>query len=338
MGTISVSLVVTVKNEAVSLPELLTSIEAQTRLPDEVVFVDGGSTDGTFELLQEWGEHQRYPVRILQEPGCNIARGRNLGIAVASGTVIAVTDAGVRLEPQWLACLVRPFEQANPPEVVAGVFRGQASGTFHTAMAATVLPEPEELDPCRFWPSSRSIAFTKGAWEAVGGYPEWASFCEDLLFDMALAAAGKAFAFAPKALVHFPPRRTLYAFFRQYRNYAMGDGQTGLYPSRHLARYATYLGLVPLLLLASVRFSPFWLLGYAAGGALYLRRPFLRLARRTQGFPFAARLAAFLWLPVIRICGDVAKMVGYPAGLPRGLLLRNLNRRYRAGRLRRICH
>jgi glycosyltransferase involved in cell wall biosynthesis len=47
-----VSVVATVLNEAQSLSRLLDSLAAQTRLPDEVVFCDGGSTDGTLPLLK----------------------------------------------------------------------------------------------------------------------------------------------------------------------------------------------------------------------------------------------------------------------------------------------
>ncbi|MCL6547733.1 MAG: glycosyltransferase family 2 protein [Alicyclobacillus sp.] len=46
----------TVLNEAGALPALLDSIEAQTLQPDEVIIVDGGSHDGTRELLETWAE------------------------------------------------------------------------------------------------------------------------------------------------------------------------------------------------------------------------------------------------------------------------------------------
>ncbi len=66
------SLIVTVRNEAASLDELLESVAAQTQPPDEIVIVDGGSTDRTWTTLQGWTE--RLPLRTLREPGANIAR------------------------------------------------------------------------------------------------------------------------------------------------------------------------------------------------------------------------------------------------------------------------
>ena len=93
------SVVITVLNEASSLPGLLDSLSGQTRPPDEVLVCDGGSTDGTLALLEA---EARLNLRIVQRPGANISEGRNASIAAATGEVIAVTDAGVRLSPEWL--------------------------------------------------------------------------------------------------------------------------------------------------------------------------------------------------------------------------------------------
>ena len=107
-----VSLIVTVLNEARSLPALLDTIAAQTRQPDEVVICDGGSTDGTLNLLRA---ETRFPVRVIERPGCNISQGRNFAIEAATGDVIASTDAGVRLDPKWLEKLVEGFTPSPSP-------------------------------------------------------------------------------------------------------------------------------------------------------------------------------------------------------------------------------
>src|SRR3712207_6085656 len=59
-----VALIATVLNEAASLDDLLASVAAQTRPPDEVVIVDGGSTDGTWERLQAWAP--RLPLHVMR--------------------------------------------------------------------------------------------------------------------------------------------------------------------------------------------------------------------------------------------------------------------------------
>src|SRR5215470_7149550 len=116
----------------------MRSLAAQTRLPDEVVIVDGGSTDDTVSLMQSYAD--RLPLRVLVEPGCNISAGRNRAIAAAQGDIIAVTDAGVVLEPDWLEKITRPLVEDSAVQVVAGFFRAEATTPFELAMGATVLP------------------------------------------------------------------------------------------------------------------------------------------------------------------------------------------------------
>ncbi len=303
----------TVLNEGEAIRRLMDSLVAQTRRPDEVVIVDGGSRDNTVAVLGEYAD--RLPLRVIVEPGANISRGRNVAIAAATGDVIASVDAGVWLEPAWLETLLAPFDDASPaPQAVAGFFMADPRSTFEIAMGATVLPNVEDVDPATFLPSSRSVAFTKDAWRAVGGYPEWLDYCEDLVFDFRLRDEVGTFAWAPEAPAHFRPRGSLRSYFRQYYRYARGDGKADLWRKRHAIRYVTYLIALPALLLLSVFHSPWWLLLLLAGVLAYSRTPFRRLRPRLDALPPLERFKAILWIPVIRGVGDVAKMAGYPAG------------------------
>jgi glycosyltransferase involved in cell wall biosynthesis len=308
----------TVRNEAASIARLLDSVLAQTLQPDEVVIADGGSTDGTQEVVSSYMD--RLPLRLLALPDANISEGRNAAIRNASHDIIAVTDAGVRLEPGWLEALVGPLvDESAGVDVVAGFFLADPHTPFETAMGATVLPAVEDIPPDDFLPSSRSVAFRKAAWETVGGYPEWLDYSEDLVFDMRLKELGYRFVFAPNARVHFRPRANLRAFFLQYYRYARGDGKADLWRKRHAIRYATYI-LGPLIagwawrhMQGAVGRGMFALLGLAA--AAYCRRPYMRLFPSLSGLPLASRLYALAMVPVIRLIGDIAKMLGYPVGV-----------------------
>jgi glycosyltransferase involved in cell wall biosynthesis len=307
-----VSVILTVLNEADSLRILLDSLAAQTCPPDEVVVADGGSTDATSAILQEYAA--RLPLRVVAAPGSNIAQGRNAAIRAARGDVIAATDAGVRCEPDWLDRLTAPL--ADPAVMtVAGFFRADPRGALETAMGATVLPEARDVNPATYLPSSRSVAYRRVAWEAVGGYPEWLDFSEDVVFDLALRERYGPFHFVPGALVHFRPRGSLRALGRQYFQYARGDGKANLFPRLHAIRYFTYLVLAPLLVYAAVTVSPWlWLAGLAAGLA-YLRLPLRRLWPRLPSLTPLERLVALAYVPLIRLVGDLAKLAGYPLGV-----------------------
>jgi glycosyltransferase involved in cell wall biosynthesis len=306
-----VSVTITVLNEADSLPGLLDSLAAQTRLPDEVVVCDGGSTDATLVLLK--GE-TRLPLEVVQRPGGNISQGRNVAIGAADGDVIAVTDAGVRLDPRWLERIVAPFENADT-QTVAGFFVPDPQTVFEMAMGATVLPELRDIKPDRFLPSSRSVAFRKRAWAAVGGYPEWLDYCEDLIFDIRLRTRYGPFAFVPGATVRFRPRSSLRAFSVQYYRYARGDGKADLWRKRHMIRYLTYLVAVPLVAVVGAAGDPWWWALYLISVPGMFWTGWRRLVRMWGELSRGERLIAALWVPVIRVMGDVAKMVGYPVGL-----------------------
>jgi glycosyltransferase involved in cell wall biosynthesis len=316
-----------VLNEGQSIRRLLDSLAAQTRSPDEVVIVDGGSTDDTVAILEECATESRLPLRVLSRPGANISQGRNAAVAAAAGEVIASTDAGVRLSLDWLAALLEPFERpdAGRVAVVSGFFLPDPRTDFETALGATTLPALQEIVPQRFLPSSRSVAYRKAAAEEVGGYPAWLDYCEDLVFDFKLHERYGAFPFVPRAVAYFRPRPTLRAFVQQSYCYARGDGKAGLFFRRHLIRCLTYLVATPLLLALLLLHSRWWGLGFLAGGASMFGTPFKRLWVMTRGWGVLRRLRAFAWVPLIRVAGDVAKMAGYPVGVHWRL-------RYRGGR------
>ena len=213
-----VSVIMTVLNEGESIRAALDSLVAQTRPLDDVVIADGGSRDSTLAILREYDEAGRLPLKVIEVPGANIAEGRNAAIRAARGEIIVSTDAGVRCEPDWLEKITAPFgapffrdHEAGTGEgpgvrAVAGFFRSDPQTVFEMALGATTLPEARDVNPQTFLPSSRSVAFRKSAWEAVGGYPEWLDYCEDVIFDLKLREKFGPFVFAPEAVVHFRPR------------------------------------------------------------------------------------------------------------------------------------
>ena len=141
----TISLIMTVYNEGQSIRALLECFLAQTRQPDEIIIVDGGSTDDTVMILREYAS--RLPLKAIGSLGCTISQGRNIAIQAAAGDVIAVTDAGTRPPPEWLANLVAPLAQDPDLSVSAGFFHADPHTPFEVAMGATVLPLADEIDP-----------------------------------------------------------------------------------------------------------------------------------------------------------------------------------------------
>jgi glycosyltransferase involved in cell wall biosynthesis len=300
---VKISLISTVKDSAEHVEEFLGSLAAQTRPPDEVVIVDGGSTDGTRDILR-----RADAVTLIEERAVNISRGRNVAIAAASHDLIAVTDADCVLEPDWLEKLVEPLEHGA--DVSMGFSVARTDGFLQECLAAVNMPiDASEIDPAGFMPSARSVAFRRGAIEAVGGYPEWLDIGEDMWVNHRWRELGLDMRFAPEAVVHWRLRPTLGATWWQYFRYGRGDAQGGMYPERHALRFAVYLGIVAAL--ASRRR---WLTLLAAVGAVGRARTPVRRAWRQ--LPDARERAfASILVPALMAWTDTAKMAGYLVGL-----------------------
>ncbi len=312
----SITLISTVLNEGDNIHHMMNGLLKQSRQPDEILIVDGGSKDNTVETIRSYQD--QLPLKVMIRDGCNISQGRNVAIEIAEGDILVMTDAGTRLSETWLENITQPLLDNPDVSVVAGFFKADPQNTFETAMGATVLPLADEIDPATFLPSSRSVALRKSAAQAIDGYPEWLDYCEDLVFDMRLQKTQPPFVFAPDALVYFRPRETMSSYFKQYYLYARGDGKADLWRKRHLIRYITYLVITPLILILASLAHPLFSGLFLIGGAVYLYQPYRRLPTVMSDNPEKSPLAwigAILLIPLIRVVGDVAKMIGYPVGL-----------------------
>lgn len=303
-----VALVCTVLNEAAAIGDLLEAIDAQTRPPDEVIVVDGGSSDGTGAIVEGWASGRR-GATFLFAPGSNIASGRNLAVSHASSELIAVTDAGCRPDADWLESLVHALEDPQV-DVAMGFYRAEPGGRLERFVSCLNLPDAFEIAPDRFMPSSRSIAFRKEAWERAGRYPEWLDVGEDMYFNFRLLEAGARRVFVPDAAVSWRLHPRFGGFLRQYYRYARGDRIAGMYPGRHAIRFLAY-ALAVAAVIAAARWPAVLALPATAGG-VWMRPVYRRAWRR---LPPGERAPAAFALPLFQTAMDLAKMAGYLSGL-----------------------
>jgi glycosyltransferase involved in cell wall biosynthesis len=280
---VRVTLVTTMKDEADNAQSWLEDLEHQTRPPDEVILVDGGSSDRTLEILESFAAKSSLDVKVLSKPGSNIAAGRNLGIELASHPLIAVTDFGCTLKVDWLEKLLVPFGGDPEMEVVAGWYEAFADSRIGESAKHELIPTLKHITPDTFLPATRSIAFRKTAWEEVGGFPEWLTITgEDTYFDLQLKRNCNRWAFVPDARVIWHSPKTVREIWKKLSNWTAGDGESGAF----VHQYWTFMG--------DYFWSSFFtLLGLAIAVASFWIHPLLG-----AGFIFIWCLIIFLSLSV----------------------------------------
>ena len=273
----TVSVVLTILNEGKSLNKLLGALVTQSRLPDEIIVIDGGSTDGSVAILEGFAQ-RHHTFQYCVEPGVNIARGRNIGIRKSSGDIIAVTDGGCYPAKDWLRELVQPMIDDPTFDAVAGALEIEASTEFEGLAGRLSLPPiPETNESSAFY--GRSSAFTRRLFDAVDGYPEWLYTAEDSLFSQRAKDLGFRIGYAKDSILGWRPRSTLIKFSKMFFLYGRGQGRIG---AANIKGALWWLRWYALLACASF-LAPFfpwsgivaaWVLGYLL---LLMRRSNLQL-------------------------------------------------------------
>lgn len=94
------SIIIPVLNEKFYVPKLLESLNKQTFIDFEVLVVDGGSRDGTRELVTTYST--RYPKRLLVSKRAHVSEQRNFGAKNTIGKYLVFLDADVIVPPTFL--------------------------------------------------------------------------------------------------------------------------------------------------------------------------------------------------------------------------------------------
>ena len=109
-----ISVVIPVRNDAAMLTTALESLAAQTRVPDEILVVDNGSSDASATIAEKAG------ARVVAEPTRGIPSATATGYDAAKGDIIARIDADTVCPPGWLARIERTFERDPGLDLLTG--------------------------------------------------------------------------------------------------------------------------------------------------------------------------------------------------------------------------
>jgi glycosyltransferase involved in cell wall biosynthesis len=309
-NAIEISVVVPVRNEEDSIRALLQGLLTQSLPPREIVITDGGSTDLTVDIVQEFIQGGA-PVKLIREKRSMPGRARNLAIAAASSKWIALIDAGVEPERMWLESLAR--KAAADVDVVYGNYEPVAENLFKLCTVMASVAPPSQVDGRLVRPRSIASALMKrSVWQAVGGFPEDLRSAEDLLFMNKIERANYRVVTAPDALVHWQVQRTIWGSFRRFIEYARNNMRAGLWRNWQAAVFKRY-GLLLVSALPAIFLGGKWLLvTVLLWLALLVARALVAIRRNRECYPvgfFQQLMRAIVLVPIFAML-DAATFLG----------------------------
>jgi len=199
-----VSIVIPALNEGKNIRSCLRSIKAQDYDGKfEIIVCDGFSKDNTAALARKEG------ARVVFERKHTIAAGRQTGAKSAKGGILVFFDADGIAEKNWLAELLKPFQDGRVVSTHGTLFMSDANA-FDELFCKSVFPFYLWLLNALGTPSGTgsNLAVRAGAFRKAGGFDTSLVTGEDLVLQKKLRAYGKT-VFVPSAVVRVSKRRVL---------------------------------------------------------------------------------------------------------------------------------
>ena len=216
-----VSVVVCSYNGARTLRDCLNSLQHLHYPNYEVIFVDDGSKDNTQEIMKDFPG-----VRNIVQVNKGLSVARNVGIAAATGEVVAFTDSDCMVDQDWLYFLVHSLLSADfaavggpnisPPatdwiQATVGAAPGSPS---HVLLTDTIA---EHVPGC-------NMAYFKWALDEIGGFdPEYRKAGDDVDVCWRLMQRGYQIGFSPAAVVWHYRRFEVRTYFSQQTGYGEAE-------------------------------------------------------------------------------------------------------------------
>jgi GT2 family glycosyltransferase len=216
-----ISVVVCAYNAEPTMRDCLESLTKLSYPSYEAVIVDDGSTDRTGVIADEYPQ-----FKIVHQPNRGLSAARNVGMAAATGDIIAYLDSDAVADPDWLTYLAWKFKS-----------------TDHVGVGGPNLPPPEEgwLANCvASAPGSPThillddetaehipgcnMAFRKEALAEIDGFDTtYTAAGDDVDICWRLQERGHTIGFSPAAIVWHHRRKTIQSYLKQQMGYGKAE-------------------------------------------------------------------------------------------------------------------
>jgi glycosyltransferase len=194
-----ISVVTAVMNGAQTLPRMLASLAQQTHLDIEHLVQDGGSTDGTLDILQT---HQGMPSRVVSAADAGIYDAINAGIARATGDIIGVLHADDKLaDPDVLANIAAAFSDPDIDGVYGDLQYVTADATPQILRHWTAGPYAKSQLKWGWMPPHPTLYLRRGVFDQMGTYDDQFRISGDYEAMLRYLSRGVRLAYLPQVMV-----------------------------------------------------------------------------------------------------------------------------------------
>lgn len=259
-----ISVVIPCLNESEYIDATLVSLQGQVDLdePFEVIVVDGGSQDGTRDILDRWSrEDDRF--RWIDNPKRTTPVAMNLGIASAFGEIILILGAHAEVSNDWIVRNVQALKAHPESGCVGGVVK-QVHGSEQSKQIGAALSTPFGVGDARFRTGGTAGhvdtvafgAYRKAALDEIGWFDETLDRNQDDELNYRMLKSGWRIWFDPRIQSTYHVRSSFAQLFKQYRQYGYWKVKVN---QKHKA-VTTWRQTIPALFLGGMTvFAVFWL-------------------------------------------------------------------------------
>ena len=189
---LKVSVIIPAYNRRHTIEATLQSLVKQKYRPLEIIVVDDGSSDGTWELLQEL-KFTEIEFRPIRQTNAGAAAARNTGIKASTGELIQFLDSDDLLDPEKLSQQVAVFQSQPEVDVAYGHWQMGKSTTSFQHYTAKQHPDMVTALLTKYWHPNFSYLFRRQAVFDAGLWDASLRINDDFDFALKVAMTGAKF-------------------------------------------------------------------------------------------------------------------------------------------------